>query len=470
MLCKVVIAVLLLQGCGPKAKERRAERDDPLSPFHLDRYLKDLLPRVERSAGRPFREAPTVQLAGRASFDALLVAEQTLIYDKVMTDTPPELRRQLIEANTRSLRRGLLGKYGILDKQTYLCADALVDALQASETDPVHLEAWARLIVAHEITHALQDQHVDLLGLLDGVKDEDSLLAASAMWEGLATLVQEDVARELSLLESHDALIALQGWSRDGLEDARAYNTWAIYGQGRDFMAHHRRTSGADKMWEVLAHPPPNTAMLFRPETWAPEAGPASLDYAAILRGTEQHLTKGDWVISNTRLGELKLRSEASGSDTAPELEDILAHLEHAQALDLLRPDRSGAIRLLIFESAPWPTHYLDLLRREQTSAAAQVAAELDVPIEVLYQDLETLRSALAADVATLRTERIPLPAGGHRESRSAWVARGDALVVVRATDFRPGVRLGKTVTEVFARLDAARDPMQPGVAPHKTP
>jgi len=265
-------------------------------------------------------------------------------------------------------------------------------------------------------------------------------------------------------------LIALQGWSREGLEDTRAYETWAIYGQGRDFIAHHRNTAGIEKMWEVMQNPPPNTAMLFRPESWSPEVSPPALDHAEILRGTEQLLTKGEWVISNTTLGEITLRGEAVASGNEAELNRVLAHLEHAQALELMRPDRSGAIRLLMFDDATWPATYLALLRREETAASAQTAANRDVTVEVTYEPLPELRRALDADAATLRTERIPLANGRHRESRSAWVARRDALVVVRATDFRPGLRLGRTVEEVFSRLEEARDRMQPGVAPDKTP
>jgi hypothetical protein len=50
--------------------------------------------------------------------------------------------------------------------------------------------ASARVVMAHELTHALEDQHFDLDARLRGVlEDDDKLLARSAIHEGSATLL-----------------------------------------------------------------------------------------------------------------------------------------------------------------------------------------------------------------------------------------------------------------------------------------
>ena len=54
-------------------------------------------------------------------------------------------------------------------------------------------------IAVHELTHALQDQHFSLDGLLDQVKEtSDALMARSALVEGDATAVMLDYARSLA--------------------------------------------------------------------------------------------------------------------------------------------------------------------------------------------------------------------------------------------------------------------------------
>ncbi len=461
-----LLAALLLQGCGPKAKARAEALADPFSDLSLDRYLREVQPLVEASVGRKFEAPLVVVKTERESFEELLIAEQILIYDRVMPDTPPTIRKEMAEASASMMSRGILGKFGLLDKKVYLPAESLALAIQMSQTDPEHTAGWTKLILAHEITHAMEDQEIDLLALLDTIRDEDALRSAAGTWEGLATLVEEDVARELGLMEHYDELIALQGWSREGLEDVGAYETWATYGQGRDFIAHHRSQGGLDQMWKVMRHPPPASGMLFRPESWAPEIDPPAMDYAAILRGTDQLLSKGEWIIANSVLGEFSLRGEAIQSADEEDLDRILAHLEDAQTLKLHRLDRQGIIRLMVFEDDSWPAQYLELLRREETAAAVAVAESQDVAIEVVYQPLDELQERLGADAAILRTQRIPIGGGRHRESRGAWVARGDVLVVVQAIDFRPGLRLGRTVEGVFSSLDDARDRIQPGVAP----
>jgi len=452
-----VAGSLLLQGCGPKATARKEALANPFSDLSLERYLQEVQPLVEASVGRKFDAPPIVEIAQQGPFNEMMMAEQILIYEKVMPDTPEAIRNQMVEASNESISRGLLGKYGLLDKKTYLCAEGLILSLKYSQTDPAETEAWTKLILAHEITHAMEDQELDMLAMLDTIRDEDALQAASGTWEGLATLAEEDVARELGLMDQYDQLIGLQGWSRDGLEEVRAYRTWATYGQGRDFVAYHRDNGGIEKMWKVMHNPPPTTGMLFRPESWAAEIAPPEMDYASVLRGTEQLLSKGEWIIANSKLGEFALRGEAIRSGDEEEFDRILAHLKDAHALTLERPDRKGAIRLLVFEDDTWPEQYLDLLRSEETASAAEIAAAMDVTVEVTYQPLPDLEEQVGADAATLRTQRVPIGGGRHRETRGAWVARGDTLVVVEAAQFRPGLRLGRTVEGVFSNLDAAR-------------
>ena len=63
----------------------------------------------------------------------------------------------------------------------------------------------------------------------------------------------------------------------------------------------------------------------------------------------------------------------------------------------------------------------------------------------------------VAGDVAARRNSAVVGLSGTRLERYSAWVVRGNTLVVVLTEDFRPGLRLGWAIDAVFARLDAAR-------------
>lgn len=77
-----------------------------------------------------------------------------------------------------------LGGYYDPKLQSYVMASWLPAAMQMT-------------IAVHELTHALQDQHFDLDGMMDEINDpSDVLLARAALVEGDATLVMFEYARE----------------------------------------------------------------------------------------------------------------------------------------------------------------------------------------------------------------------------------------------------------------------------------
>ncbi len=311
-----------------------------------------------------------------------------------------------------------------------------------------------RLILAHELAHGLHDDVSDLSRILSELEDLDALRAASCTWEGLATWIEEEVAERLDLMDVYDALIGLQGWSRTGAREPAAYPVWALYGIGRDFITHHHDVGGADRVWEIVTTPPTRSAVVFRPETYGIPKAPASVDYSDVLVGTEQKLTKGAWLLANTRLGEYDLRGDAVYAGNEAAVAEVLSHLEAARMLSGSRLDNAGQgeIRILDFDDASWAATYLALLRDQENAQSSAIAAQLGMPVEVSYAPFEQVPS----DDATLRVARLPDVGGTAMERHQAWVQRSDIVVVVSADNFRPGLRLGWTVEAVFEALDTA--------------
>jgi hypothetical protein len=82
------------------------------------------------------------------------------------------------------------------------------------------------------------------------------------------------------------------------------------------------------------------------------------------------------------------------------------------------------------------------------------LAAGLGRAIEVTHQPFEQV----PGDDAMLRVARIQGSGGVGMEQQSAWVVRGDTVVVVSTRGFRPGLRTGWAIESVFRRLEAARE------------
>lgn len=425
--------------------------DDTWSQASLDRWTDELVPLIEQHAERKFTARPVVEVFDGNAFKAYIAKESKLIMDVIYRDTPEAIRNKAAERSAAVEIRGLFGKYGLYDGKTYIVPESIEAA--GAELGDDGPERLAKIVLAHELAHALQNQEYDGREQLPNLVDLDHFQSWGCVSEGGANFIALRVAADLGLEEEFWLLSSHQGWGKEGLESPGAYEIWMRYGHGMRMLESVVEQGGMDAYWQWHAVPPVSSSMLFRPETYATDLPPRALPYEEVLRGTEQSLTQGEWMTSNTRLGEYALRGDAIRTGKEDEFEPILSHLLDAQHLDLEMPGRQGDIRILAFDGPEHARAYLTLLRAEQTVEGQTLAKMLGVTVEVTYSEL----SEVEGDGSLLRTQRIPL-GQGYAETRTAWVVRGSDIVSVEASKFRPGLRLANTINAVFQQLDQTRE------------
>jgi hypothetical protein len=142
-----------------------------------------VIPRVERAVGLKFKRPPTIATRSSQQVHAYLSA-------KLDQDQPPEVLEQITTAyrlfglipDTLDVRSLLLSLYS---EQVVGYFDPDSATLYVVErADPAQL----RLVLAHELVHALQDQYVPLDSLLSLRRQNDRRNAIQAVMEGQATL------------------------------------------------------------------------------------------------------------------------------------------------------------------------------------------------------------------------------------------------------------------------------------------
>lgn len=431
--------ILLLLACGPRPPPPVAvDGAEDLTEDTLNALVHELAPLVEEAAGRPFERVPHARLGRRSDLETILEGEFRLIVGHVYEDAPDYVLDELAE-RARASAPGVIGKYGIETGALYLSPDAVeaVSGVSGVPTGDV-----ARLVMAHELAHALQVEGTPWSALLPGLRDMDHLDAVRGVTEGHANFVERRVARRLGLEEASAALDRSQGWTDDGPLHPGAFELWALYGQGRVFVEHHFEQGGFPRVWTTLSEPPAATSMLFRPETYAPEV-PAGAELFGPLAGVEEALTEGAWTVVLSRAGELSLRQEAFGMG-GEGVDQILAHAVDGAAREAFRPDRRALVRIVRFDGPEWPLRWLDLV------AASEPVPGDPGPVGLRFE-LEPLPD-LPVDRA-LRRVVGPLDMGVAFEAHEVWMARGRDLLLVRAIGFRPGIRMDRAVIRFLDQL-----------------
>lgn len=136
------------------------------------------------------------------------------------------------------------------------------------------LRALDKVTTAHEIVHALQDQHFDLLALDESIEGEDESFAMTALIEGDAT-----VAMTLYMLEYLDPMelaqifedSMLNAGESEVLESAPRYVSESLtfpYEAGQAFVEALYQEGGFELVDAAFDDPPTSTEQILHPEKY----------------------------------------------------------------------------------------------------------------------------------------------------------------------------------------------------------
>jgi hypothetical protein len=166
----------------------RGERPRPSSDDSLSRVVDSLRGPVERAVGLHFKSKPRSALRTKEQVRAYLIR-------KLDQELPPAKLRGLettyrlfgLLPDTLQLRSLLLDLYTEQVAGFYDPDSATLFGVAGA--DPAQL----RLVLAHEMVHALQGQYLALDSILHSTDNNDRLTAAQSVLEGQATLTSIEV-------------------------------------------------------------------------------------------------------------------------------------------------------------------------------------------------------------------------------------------------------------------------------------
>ena len=165
-----------------------------------------------------------------------------------------------------------------------------------------------QVILAHELTHALEDQHFHLANLpLEAKGNDDRVLAASALVEGDATLVMDRyMIGTLSAASIRESLVATVATNVRQLAAAPRFLRETLlfpYLRGQEFCQQLYDRGGWAALARAFEHPPASTSLILHPDRFLddPSQQPAAVEFpdATLL---------GEQPIDDNVLGEFGLR------------------------------------------------------------------------------------------------------------------------------------------------------------------
>lgn len=256
------------------------------------RVADEVLAEVSKHVALPLKSPLKKSLRSRAELRAL-------IEQQVKEEDPAE-----IYADERALE-----KFGLLPKGMQLLP-FLLDLLEeqvAGLYDPkaqeFYIADWLepaeqRMVMAHELVHALQDQHFQLKPWIEAAKpNDDAELARDAVAEGSATIAMfEFMARDMGLPNTQartmgDLSVLLRAGVAGGLAESPRFTSappflqdllMFPYIEGAIFSQKVLKSlSGWEEFRRVFENPPVSTQQILHPELYLAGVVPARVELGA---------------------------------------------------------------------------------------------------------------------------------------------------------------------------------------------
>ena len=264
---------------------------------------------VERAVaeirGLPFKSAVNYEILDRKQIKETISAKLAEVYseEEFAHITAALARLGLLERGypLRQKYIDLLGEqvaafYDQRQHKLFMFEDASLD------------NAQNRVVLAHELAHALQDQHFGLDKLPLEIKtNDDRAAAASALVEGEATLIMSEyMLKNLSLGALKDSITATFTQDMAQLTEAPAYLREVLifpYLRGQEFCGALFGSGGYDRLTRAYLQPPSSTAQILHPDKYLvePREEPLLIDWPETKANDQAP------IIDNV-LGELGIR------------------------------------------------------------------------------------------------------------------------------------------------------------------
>jgi hypothetical protein len=294
---RLILLVLLAAGCRERAQAVQSEAE-------LKDMVHRMMPLVAQAAGLPFKHEPTVL---RRSRDQV----RDYVIHKFDEDLPPKdlaglqasLRLFGLIPDTMQLRSTMID---LLTEQIAGYYDPDSNALYIpADIEPFQL----RVVVSHELVHALQDQYVKLDSIITQRARNDRRSAAQAILEGQATVAQIPV---LMPEQKPDTFPAGWFWKQRAVmaqQQARMQEfskapLWLREGLvfpylgGADFIVWYRKKYFDESVIDP-ARMPHSTEQILHPDRYAAKDEPTDLSFTG---------SRVDTVVYEDNLGEFETR------------------------------------------------------------------------------------------------------------------------------------------------------------------
>lgn len=243
----------------------RPESEPAYTQEQAEVWLAEVMPSLESVSGRAFNQAPVIECVSRDKVSEVLAKEFLATLNRMDPSGAESLNPMIAESYAQIFAARLLGKYSLADGKLLLLPGNLKSIAELADFPEESYDGLVKILIAHELTHALQEQEIGLEEKLSTINDKDSIVAFNAAIEGHAIIFHEMTGKELGLDESVQQLnYLLPGGGlfsekilqTAGQQDSSKIYQKIVYDYGAAYMRKIYDEGGTEATWAAIEAAP----------------------------------------------------------------------------------------------------------------------------------------------------------------------------------------------------------------------
>ncbi|OGV59648.1 MAG: hypothetical protein A2283_07880 [Lentisphaerae bacterium RIFOXYA12_FULL_48_11] len=250
--------------------------------------VSELMPLIEDIAGKTFIKPPEIRLINTDKIDELMIREENC---EKTTNNILESKK----SENKMMSKFILAIYSKCEHVLYLMPQRIPVVTRLFGFDEKYGRDIAKMNIAHELTHALQDQHINFLTFFEKMNRSEETHAFLSMIEGHATFIEKKIGQllgiEKKIIDAFPLVNHMEGNPKKAAFGSHELTDkfikslppiQMIYSAGEKFIHYHYNKGGNDKIWYILNNPPVDTLMITEPEIYSAKSYDR-LNYSDIL-------------------------------------------------------------------------------------------------------------------------------------------------------------------------------------------
>jgi hypothetical protein len=250
------------------AKDPTAEDVPAYNDFVARSFLIEVEPLVEKYTGWDCEWPVPFHLVTRAECADAMAKE---LRPRLLADFPSDPRTEaMLKSMFRAHSVGLLGYYSSQSKSLFFLPGNLKPVLRSLGVDERLSHNLIELILAHELTHSVQDAVCHITERAMKLQGEDESAAWTMIVEGHASWVADRVAEELHTSEAAQRLA--EGFAKSNVSptwrNSKAHEAANVrgYTAGKKFVAEVYARGGIKAVQALFEKPPKSASLIENPE------------------------------------------------------------------------------------------------------------------------------------------------------------------------------------------------------------